>query len=149
MTAVQIHCIELLSYKLSYICQACISNTHLRNVTTILLITTLLFYTFPFYVTQASYSINKKYIAEKLCVNREKPKMHCEGKCFLAKQLKQQGEEQAPLVKHEKLQLDSFCLPGIFELIHIDLPIRKAYLITNDIRKPSQPRAVFHPPSFC
>lgn len=40
------------------------------------------------------YNLNKKMIAEKLCVNKNNPKMHCEGHCFLSKQLKQLEEKE-------------------------------------------------------
>jgi hypothetical protein len=39
---------------------------------------------FPF----IDYAINKDYIAKNLCENRAKPKMNCNGKCHLMKQLK-------------------------------------------------------------
>lgn len=33
------------------------------------------------------YQLNKAYISKELCENRNRPKMHCEGKCFLKKSL--------------------------------------------------------------
>jgi hypothetical protein len=43
-----------------------------------------------------NYSLNKEYIAKNLCENRKKPGSHCNGKCYLAKQLKKAGDN-APL----------------------------------------------------
>lgn len=45
----------------------------------------------------AWYSINKQVIAEKLCVNKANPKLHCEGKCYLGKQLQkaEEGEKKS------------------------------------------------------
>ena len=40
------------------------------------------------YMPFIEYQLNKKYIAEVLCVNKDKPEMHCNGKCHLKKQLK-------------------------------------------------------------
>ena len=40
------------------------------------------------------YQINKKYIAEVLCENKDKPKMHCNGKCHLKKQLKKANNQE-------------------------------------------------------
>lgn len=42
------------------------------------------------------YHINKTYISQKLCVNRSNPKMHCNGHCYLSKQLKkaEEGEQK-------------------------------------------------------
>ena len=42
----------------------------------------------------AYYEVNKKEIAEKLCVNKNKPAMHCNGQCYLGKQLKKAEENE-------------------------------------------------------
>lgn len=46
--------------------------------------------------TIAYYHFNKDYIARVLCENRNKPQLHCDGKCYLAKRLKAQQD------KHDK-----------------------------------------------
>jgi hypothetical protein len=42
----------------------------------------------------AYYELNKKEITEKLCVNKNKPNMHCNGQCYLGKQLKKAEENE-------------------------------------------------------
>lgn len=42
------------------------------------------------------YVLNQDYIAEFLCINKEKPELQCNGKCHLVKEIKKQQEE-APL----------------------------------------------------
>ena len=42
----------------------------------------------------AYYQINKKQIAETLCINKNKPSLHCDGKCYLSKQLKKASENE-------------------------------------------------------
>ena len=42
----------------------------------------------------AYYEINKKMIADKLCVNKSNPQMHCNGKCYLSRQLKKAEESE-------------------------------------------------------
>ena len=42
------------------------------------------------------YALNKDYISKVLCINKEKPKMKCNGKCHLEKQLKKAVEEEKP-----------------------------------------------------
>ena len=45
----------------------------------------------------ANYLLNKKEITNLFCVNKSKPKMNCNGKCHLKKQLKEQDKkEQSP-----------------------------------------------------
>lgn len=38
------------------------------------------------------YVLNQDYIAEFLCINKDKPKLQCQGKCHLMKQLEKQKE---------------------------------------------------------
>lgn len=40
------------------------------------------------------YMLNQDYIAEFLCINKDKPKLQCHGKCHLAKQLSKQNENE-------------------------------------------------------
>ncbi len=42
----------------------------------------------------AYYHANKDYIARVLCQNRDKPQLHCDGKCYLAKKLKASQDRQ-------------------------------------------------------
>ena len=39
------------------------------------------------------YELNQDYIAEFLCINKDKPEMHCNGKCYLKKEIKKQQKE--------------------------------------------------------
>lgn len=41
----------------------------------------------------AEYRLNRDYIAKFLCVNRDKPKMHCNGRCHLMKKIKQEEKK--------------------------------------------------------
>ena len=55
-----------------------------------------------------SFKINQDYIAKELCENREIPKMKCNGKCYLAKKLQEQEQEEkekAPLEQRIKLDV--------------------------------------------
>lgn len=38
------------------------------------------------------YAVFKDYIAKNLCINKDKPKSCCEGKCYLEKQVKKSTE---------------------------------------------------------
>lgn len=76
------------------------------------------------------YQINKAYIAETLCVNRDKPQMHCDGKCYLSKQLKKANDlNTSPgQVPAPKIDLDK--LPSVLLKYHsVDLSCPKIGLI--------------------
>ncbi len=44
--------------------------------------------------TIAYYNLNRDYIARVLCENRDRPELHCDGQCYLAKKLKAQQDRQ-------------------------------------------------------
>lgn len=41
------------------------------------------------------YVFNYEYIATELCVNRDRPEMHCNGKCYLMKSMAQEAKRTA------------------------------------------------------
>lgn len=54
------------------------------------------------------YQINKEYISQQLCENKNNPQLHCNGHCFLSKQLKKaeaQGQKQAQKILKEKVEI--------------------------------------------
>ena len=53
---------------------------------------------------------NQNIIANQYCVNKDKPKTNCHGKCFLSQQLKEQSvqeseNEQTPIISLEIAQV--------------------------------------------
>jgi len=40
------------------------------------------------------YYVNYNYISTTLCVNRDKPQMHCNGKCYLNKLIKKEINQE-------------------------------------------------------
>ncbi len=52
-------------------------------------------------VIQGSYELNKAYIVENFCVNKDKPMMNCDGKCYLAQQMKEAKEKRDANATHK------------------------------------------------
>lgn len=46
------------------------------------------------------YAINKDYIASELCINVDKPQMHCDGKCYLVGNLEDEMDQESPAKKN-------------------------------------------------
>lgn len=40
------------------------------------------------------FQLNQPYIAASLCVNRNKPQLHCNGKCYLMRKLRQAEQKE-------------------------------------------------------
>lgn len=66
----------------------------MKNVLVYILLIATLLPTVSSWGTIAYYHVNKAYIARVLCENRDKPQLHCDGQCYLAKQLKAQQDRQ-------------------------------------------------------
>ena len=49
-------------------------------------------------------------ISKTLCENRDKPKMHCNGKCYLAKQLKKEEKKDKGIQKVNKEIVELFMI---------------------------------------
>lgn len=58
------------------------------------------------------FKINQNFIAKVLCINRDNPKLMCNGKCFLAAKLKkieEQEKKQTPITKKEIQERTLYC----------------------------------------
>ncbi len=60
----------------------------------ILLLVSFTFQSFSTLTLIAGFELNRSYIAHNLCINRDNPSMHCNGKCFLEKELHQNQERK-------------------------------------------------------
>lgn len=49
------------------------------------------------------YAANYEYISKVLCENKNKPKMHCNGKCHLMKELAKASENEKPISSDKKI----------------------------------------------
>ena len=64
----------------------------MRSVIAYILLVAIMLPTLSPWGTIAYFKLNREYIAKVLCENRKRPELHCDGKCYLAKKLKQQQE---------------------------------------------------------
>lgn len=67
----------------------------------------------------AWYELNKDYVADVLCINKDKPDLQCNGKCYLNKQLKKadnltgQSEKNLPQ-KEKEVEIITYLLSDAF-----------------------------------
>jgi hypothetical protein len=80
-----------------------------------LLISLVLLQTFSREVLVVDFTLNRATITARFCVNKVRPQLHCDGKCYFAKKLKQQEEQEnkAPNPLKERLEM----LPVAFQLL--------------------------------
>ncbi len=66
------------------------------------------------------YAINYDYISKTLCINKDKPMMHCNGKCYLMKKIKKQQEND---FKSLQISMEEYPI-GFVEIVSINVPNR-------------------------
>lgn len=97
------------------------------------------------------YQLNKKEIAETLCVNKAKPKSCCEGKCYLDKELKKEEKRQSDLPAAIKDKSEKS--PNtLIVLKHLPLTacfIQELAFPYQQAQSHPAPSDIFHPPSVC
>ena len=71
------------------------------------LVALVLLQTFSREVLVVDYALNQATITARFCVNKARPAMRCNGKCYFAKQLRQQQERenQLPSPLKERLEM--------------------------------------------
>jgi hypothetical protein len=124
-------------------------DPHLKKLAAILALVCILLQTFSQVVIVAGYYANKDFISRNLCENRDKPTMHCEGRCCLKKKLAKEGKEQAPSPRNQKSEeVALFFSNTRFEVVYHSYSLsRPAYYISNDLHTSSFHHPVFRPPS--
>ncbi|MGV3538862.1 MAG: hypothetical protein ACO1OQ_03575 [Rufibacter sp.] len=79
----------------------------MKRTVTILLLAVMLTQAFSKVFVLLDYQANKEFITKFLCINREKPQLHCNGKCYLMQKLKKAEQaENAAGQKEQKQKQD-------------------------------------------
>lgn len=96
------------------------------------------------------YIIEHDYIAEFLCVNKDKPELDCDGKCYLMQQLAKQNDEKRqnlPKVSMEEYPIGFVQLMSISSAKTTGFVKPLQYIYENNYRY-LYSYSDFHPPSF-
>ena len=121
----------------------------LQRITAYLLIFSLVTVNFSRFFIYAGFELNKNYIATKLCENRNKPWLHCDGKCYFAKKIKQAEEKQAS----DERQSQKSLFQEVYVISSTDIKFHSSLLqviVTpyDCTLPPKLAGMVFHPPQL-
>jgi hypothetical protein len=141
-------------YKPTYYKNTCyVTHKHyfcavmLQRITAYLLIVSLVAANFSRLFVYAGFELNKDYIAANLCENRDKPQLHCNGKCYFMKKIKQaeQKENADNRQAQKNLFQEAFFQPIATIKFHsVLLSITK--VPNKRLVLPVQPSSIFQPP---
>lgn len=75
--------------------------------------------------------------------------MHCDGKCYLSKKIKEQEkqDQQSPSSKNERFDVAPYFVPKVFSLKNTVTVYKPQYIIRNENATLSFHSSIFHPPS--
>jgi len=119
----------------------------MQRITAYLLIVSLVTVNFTRLFIYAGFELNRGYIAAKLCENRDKPWMHCDGKCYFMKKIKQAETNKS--AEEKQAQKNLFQEAGYNQPARIKFHSVLLAVIQNPIQQiklPVQSRSIFQPP---
>jgi hypothetical protein len=85
----------------------------LKKTITIGLLVALISSNFSRFFIYAGFELNQKYIAENLCVNKNRPWMHCNGHCYFMRKIKQAEENEKKQERSNQQNHYQEALPAI------------------------------------
>jgi hypothetical protein len=96
-----------------------------------------------------AFFVQRDYISKTLCENRNKPKLHCNGKCYLNKQLKKEEKNEQNLPGILKANNEVFIHTKIYSIVFFDTEKCMGYSDTYLLKAyQSATLRIFRPPSF-
>ena len=116
-----------------------------------ILMTLVLTQTFSKWMVVLEYSLNKEFIAQKLCENKAKPKLHCNGKCQMMKKLAEEEKQNSSDNNTTKIKTPETVFYNEISnpvLPEVSFTIR-SYNEEPPLKKYVSPvPSIFHPPTF-
>jgi hypothetical protein len=130
--------------------QLLIPVCYVRSAFTYLFVTLVLLQTFSRELMAVDFALNRVDITARYCVNKDRPMLHCNGKCYFAKKLRQQQERESKSAGPLKERLEM--LPGTFGRLTPSAPsyrfrLAVGYPLAQQTSVLTRsPQGVFHPP---
>ncbi len=126
----------------------CIKFEFLKRLLSILLLFGILLQSLGKFIIYANYELNKEAITMMFCENKSKPKMNCNGKCHMMKQMKEQEKKENTPVNtlKEKYENQISTASYSFRIIttYTIISHSSVYKLHESI---SHLNSIFHPPS--
>lgn len=101
----------------------------LKYCTAILFLVSFVMMSFSKNLVMLDFYVNRDAIAAKYCINKYKPQMHCNGHCFLMRQLKKEQQQETKNLgeqfgKIEVVSSQSF-FPRVENQTYVSIVVRK------------------------
>jgi len=119
-----------------------------KRTISILFLAVIIFQSFSTLFVIGNFYVNRSYISKNLCVNRFAAIQDCKGKCYLAKELRQEQQQKKKFPDLQQKQFNLF-----FEQLSINSSRLDGGLVLSAVLVPesnyhpnSYFSSIFHPP---
>lgn len=125
----------------------------MKRILSILLALVILLQPFSKVWIVCSFKANQDYIAKVMCINRDKPELHCNGKCVLMQRIQAEERKQEKDRSQKGLEQKEM----LYCSMHADGPLERPAVWGRQPKKTfyyprpfttSFVRGIFHPPDF-
>lgn len=123
----------------------------LKRLTVWLLMFAVLSVNFSAVFVYVGFKANQSYIAKDLCINRNRPWLHCNGKCYFMKKIRQAEENEKKQEAKDnlsRLEISFFQQPYRVEFIEPQIlePCKSGFAPYNCKYSNSYLSTIFRPP---
>jgi hypothetical protein len=121
----------------------------MKSTITILVLFSFLFVSLSKSIILIHYELNKAEITAKYCINKDKPQMHCCGKCMLKKKLaEQEARQNYPAYPDIKTDIQLvFQVSQVSQVYQVSQLPYSALNKFNELSTQFEGSGIFHPPS--
>jgi len=122
----------------------------MKFTTVIILLICLFASTFSQWILIACFDLNENFITEEFCINKNNPASHCNGHCYLNRELNKEEKPNNPLntASKEKFEIQLFCINPLHNLNINFCIINRLYPVVQNFTQQEFCKAFFHPPSM-
>ena len=116
----------------------------------IILLVCLFASTFSQWILIACFDLNANFITKEFCINKNNPISHCNGHCYLDRELNKEEKSNNPLnnSSKEKFAIQLFCLNPSNNLNVSSCVIKRLYPLLQNFTQQEFCKPFFHPPSM-
>src|SRR5690242_12347933 len=120
----------------------------MKFISVTILLICLISATFSQWLLIACFDLNKNYIAKELCVNKNNPSAHCNGHCYLNKELNNEEKSSNPLNNSlkEKFEIQLFCIDAPANINVISSLVITTHSYLQNFTAQEFLHDAFHPP---
>jgi hypothetical protein len=109
--------------------------------------------TFSKWFVVIEYKLNKDFIAKNLCVNKAKPKLHCNGKCQMMKKLAEEEKQNSSSNSNNNIKIKVLELVFCHEVNKAYVPAPTSATLSYNEEPPLLKHdapigSIFHPPTL-